>query len=55
MRKRKEVGFDEMCRWIEENSPCVFRWPKVTFEQIEELEQYLLQRRREIEHEEMCS
>lgn len=52
---RKEVGFDEMCRWIEEKSPFVFRLPKLTAEVIEELEQMVEDYRKRIADEEMCA
>lgn len=55
MKKRKEIGFDEMCREIEEKSPCVFRWPKLTPAQIEELEQMVAEYRKRIEHEDVCT
>lgn len=55
MRKRKKAGFEEMCREIEEKSPCVFRLPKLKPEVIKELEQMVEDYRKRIEYEKMSS
>lgn len=48
------IDLEKEIKFIAKHGLSACWWPKVTLEQIEELEQYLLQRRREIEHEEMC-